>query len=174
VRFLGASSGRRMPQDLGNGRFGTGAFRHLRRLPAPTARMDVAGVPADLNRLVDEIAEQELRLILESDGAPIAAVIPLADLRRLLRLDERDREARATVEAMREAFRDVPDEEIVQQTERIMADMRNEPITGIRPSRLTAADDHYPTSRNPESDGRIHSRTSSSDRFTNVANADSE
>jgi hypothetical protein len=98
----------------------------LRRLPAPTERMDVAGVPANLKRLIDEIAEQESRLILESDGAPIAAVIPLADLRRLLRLDERDREAWAAVEAMREAFRDVSDEEIERRTERIMAEIREE------------------------------------------------
>jgi very-short-patch-repair endonuclease len=98
----------------------------LRRLPAPTERMDVAGVPADLKRLVDDLAAQESRLILEADGTPIAAIIPLADLRRLLRLDERDRDAWEVLEAMREPFKDVAPEEIERQTARIMEEIKAE------------------------------------------------
>lgn len=45
---------------------------------------------------------------------------------RLLRLDERDQEARASVDAKREAFRDVPDEAIERQTQRIMEETKAE------------------------------------------------
>ncbi|MGH2616777.1 MAG: hypothetical protein ACRDJC_16200 [Thermomicrobiales bacterium] len=79
-----------------------------------------------MNSLVNDVYRQETRIVVEKSGIPVAAIIPIADLRRLIRLDEQDREAREIVEAMRVPFDDVPDEEIERQTERIMHEIREE------------------------------------------------
>ncbi|MGH2617463.1 MAG: type II toxin-antitoxin system Phd/YefM family antitoxin [Thermomicrobiales bacterium] len=88
--------------------------------------MNISAVKSRLNSLVNDVYRQETRILVEKSGIPVAAIIPLPDLRRLLRLDERNREAREVVESMRAAFADVPDEEIERQTERIMNEIRAE------------------------------------------------
>jgi hypothetical protein len=91
-----------------------------------TETMQIADVQASLLDVLDDIDEQGKRIVVVRGGASIAAIISLNDLRRLRWLDERDREAREVVESMRAAFDDVPDEEIERQTERIMAEIREE------------------------------------------------
>ncbi|MGH7961461.1 MAG: type II toxin-antitoxin system prevent-host-death family antitoxin [Candidatus Binatia bacterium] len=92
----------------------------------PTQTMKISEVKSRLNSLVNDVYRQETRIVVEKSGIPVAAIIPIADLRRLIRLDEQDREAREIVEAMRVPFDDVPDEEIERQTERIMHEIREE------------------------------------------------
>lgn len=91
-----------------------------------TQTMKISEVKSRLSSLVNDIYRQETRIVVEKSRIPVAAIIPVADLRRLIRLDEKDREAREIVEAMRAAFADVPDEEIERQTERIMNEIREE------------------------------------------------
>jgi hypothetical protein len=57
---------------------------------------------------------------------PVEGIVPIADMRRLARLDELDWEVGEILEAMRAPFDDVPADEIEQQTERIIADNREE------------------------------------------------
>ncbi len=95
------------------------------QMPA-TETMKISDVKSRLNSLVNDIYRQEKRVVVEKSGIPVAAIIPIADLRRLNRLDERDREAREIVDSMRAAFADVPDDEIEMQTERIMNQIREE------------------------------------------------
>jgi prevent-host-death family protein len=88
--------------------------------------MKISEVKSRLNSLVNDIYRQETRVVVEKSGIPVAVIIPLADLRRLTQLDEQDRAARDIVEAMRVPFDDVPPEEIERQTERILAEIREE------------------------------------------------
>jgi prevent-host-death family protein len=90
------------------------------------ATMKISEVKSRLNSLVNEIYRNETRILVEKSGIPVAAIVPIADARRLARLDELDREAREILEAMRAPFDDIAAEEIEQQTERIIADMREE------------------------------------------------
>jgi prevent-host-death family protein len=85
----------------------------------------IAELKQRLAELVHDVARHDVRIVVE-DGEPVAALIPIADLQRLLRLDEIDQEAREVLEAMRTPFDDVPAEEIERQTERIMAEIREE------------------------------------------------
>ena len=96
-------------------------------LPKPDMpTMTISDLKNRLRDLVHNVSREDVRIVVEDEGAPVAALIPIADLRRLLRLDEIDREAGDVLEAMRTAFDDVPAEEIARQTERIMAEIREE------------------------------------------------
>src|SRR5215217_4073707 len=95
------------------------------RMPA-TETMPISAVKGRLNSLVNEIYRNETRILVEKSGIPVAGIVPIADMRRLARLDELDREAGEILEAMRAPFDDVPAEEIERQTERIIAENREE------------------------------------------------
>lgn len=88
--------------------------------------MKISEVKSRLRSLVNDLYRQETRVVVEKSGIPVVAIIPIKDLRRLIWLDERDREARGIVEAMRAPFDDVPPEEIARQTGRILAEIREE------------------------------------------------
>jgi hypothetical protein len=75
---------------------------------------------------MNEIYCNETRILVEKSGIPVRAIVPLADLRRLDRLDALDDEASAVLEAMRAPFRGVSPEVIERETERIMNDIRAE------------------------------------------------
>lgn len=91
-----------------------------------TETKTIAEVRGELDEVVGRVRREEIRVILEADGAPAAAIVSTEDLRRLRRFDEDMDERRRVVEAMREPFRDVPPEEIERETARIMAEIREE------------------------------------------------
>ena len=76
--------------------------------------------------LINETARQGTRVIIEKSGAPVAAVVPIADLIRLKSLDEQNRELSAKLDWISEPFRGVPSEEAEEETEKIMAELREE------------------------------------------------
>lgn len=76
--------------------------------------------------LLDRVAGRETRMIVERDGVAVAAIVPIADLRTIDRLEaERDAEF-AVLERIGAAFRTVPDEEIEREVDRAVADVRAE------------------------------------------------
>ena len=75
---------------------------------------------------IRQAARTRVRLVVEDGGVPVAAVVPPDDLKRLDRLDARLAERRRVIDAMRRPFRDVPAEEIEQETNRILAEIREE------------------------------------------------
>jgi hypothetical protein len=97
------------------------------RSAAPSLHeIDITEVNGRLESLLRAFSEHQERFLIGTSAGPVAALIPVTDLRRLIELDEQDRAARAVVADMRAAFRDVPDEEIERQTESIMAEIRKE------------------------------------------------
>ena len=95
------------------------------RMPV-TETMAISAVKSRLNSLINAIYRGEMRILVEKSGIPVAGIVPIADMRRLARLDEWDREAGDILEAMRAPFDDIPAEEIERQTERIIAENREE------------------------------------------------
>jgi antitoxin (DNA-binding transcriptional repressor) of toxin-antitoxin stability system len=98
----------------------------MRTRSPSTETMKITEVKSRLNTLVDDIDRQDMRIVVEKSGIPVAGIVPIEDMRRLARLDEVDREAYEILEAMRAPFDDVPPEEIERQTERILAEIREE------------------------------------------------
>lgn len=95
------------------------------REPAPmTQTMKISDVKNTLSSLVTRVYRKEHRVLVEKSGIPVAAIISADDLARFEQL-EREREERfAVIDRMREAFKDVPPEEIEREAERSVAEAR--------------------------------------------------
>jgi antitoxin (DNA-binding transcriptional repressor) of toxin-antitoxin stability system len=90
-----------------------------------TRTVTVADIEGQLAPLLRDIDRGELRVLVEQEGIPIAAIISVRDLERFDRL-ERERDERfAVIDRMREAFADVPIEEIEREAERSVAEARD-------------------------------------------------
>ncbi len=75
--------------------------------------------------IVNEVARNQTRVIVEESGVPIAKVV--SESRDLEWLQERDRdlaELRETMDEMRQVFRDVPLKEFNHEVERAIQDSR--------------------------------------------------
>lgn len=73
--------------------------------------------------VINRVARKEARVMVEKSGVPVAGIVSADDLDRLDRLDQIEREREvdfAIVDELREAFRDIPDEEIERETDRIL------------------------------------------------------
>ena len=90
----------------------------MRAQTPATETMPISSVKSRLNSLINAIYRNETRILVEKSGIPVAGIVPIADMRRLARLDELDREAGDTLEAMRAPFDAIPAEEIERQTGR--------------------------------------------------------
>lgn len=91
-----------------------------------TETMKISDVRAGLNQLVNRVYRHETRVIVEKSGIPVAAVVSADDLERLRRLDEEDRDLWSVVDEMREAFKDVPPEQLEKEAQRALAEVRAE------------------------------------------------
>jgi prevent-host-death family protein len=97
-----------------------------------TETLSIAELGGDLRSLVGNVSQQQVRVIVEENGAPVAALVSIDDLRRWMRF-ERDREERfAVIDRMREAFADIPAEEIEEEVSRAVAEVREEMATERR------------------------------------------
>jgi prevent-host-death family protein len=95
------------------------------REPEPSVQtVKISEVKANLSGLVHEVSRNATRVLVEERGRPVAAIISIEDLQRFSQL-ERERDERfAVIDRMREAFRDVPSEEIEREAERSVAEAR--------------------------------------------------
>lgn len=81
--------------------------------------MTISDVKSQLSNLVNEVYRKETRVLVEKSGIPVAAIISAEDLERFALLEQEERFR--VIDRVREAFKDVPAEEIEQETDRIIA-----------------------------------------------------
>ena len=95
------------------------------RTPEPkTQTVNSSELNNTLSSLIDAVARQETRVVVEKNGTPVAVLVSAEDLERLSRF-EREREERfSVIDRMREAFADVSSEEIEREAERTVAEAR--------------------------------------------------
>jgi|SRR5215213_133445 len=98
----------------------------MREQEPMTQTMKISDVKNSLSSLVNKVYRKETRVLVEKAGIPVAAIVSAEDLRQLARLDEQRAERRLVVAAMREPFRDVPAEEIEEETAKAVAEVRQE------------------------------------------------
>jgi prevent-host-death family protein len=78
------------------------------------------------SQLLNEVFRREARILVEKSGIPVAAIISASDFKRLARVEaERNRDF-AILDEMREAFKDVPAEEIEQEVAKALSEVRKE------------------------------------------------
>jgi prevent-host-death family protein len=96
----------------------------MREQEPMTQTMKISEVKNTLSSLVNKVYRKETRVLVEKSGIPVAAIISADDLKRFAQL-ERERDERfAVIDRMREAFADVPPEEIEREADRSVAAAR--------------------------------------------------
>lgn len=92
------------------------------RVQRPTTQtMKISEVKNQLSSLVNAVYRNETRVLVEKSGIPVAGLVSPADLERLDQLEKDREELFVLISRMREAFKDVPPEEIERETDRIIA-----------------------------------------------------
>ena len=90
----------------------------MRQQEPLTQIMKITDVKNALSSVVNRVYRKETRVLVEKSGIPVAAIISVDDLNRFAEL-ERDRDERfAVIDRMRDAFKDVPPEEIELEAHR--------------------------------------------------------
>ena len=89
-----------------------------------TKSMKVSDAKNAFSRVVDEVYRNDTRVIIERSGIPVAAIISATDLDRLVRYEQRRAERFEAIDELREAFKNVPVEEIEREADRAVAEIR--------------------------------------------------
>src|SRR3954470_22316573 len=77
-----------------------------------------------LPQLLNSVYRGEGRVVVERSGIPVAAIVSPQDLAALDRLDAQRAELADVLAEMRKAFKDVPQEEIEEETNKAVAEVR--------------------------------------------------
>ena len=93
----------------------------MRKVSPPTQTMEFSEVERRLSGVVDQVSREETRVLVAKNGVPVAAIISADDLNRFARLDQERAERFSVIDRVREAFKEVPPEEIEAETDRIIA-----------------------------------------------------
>jgi prevent-host-death family protein len=105
--------------------------------PEPmTKTMKASEARQQFSQLLNEVFRMESRVLVEKSGIPVAAIISAEDFKRLARLEaERNRDF-AILDEMREAFEDIPPEEIEREVSRALSQVRAKNRTKQSPATL--------------------------------------
>ncbi len=94
--------------------------------------MTFADASQQLADFIRRVSRNGTRIVVEDRGVPVAAIISADDLARLDRLEaEREADFRV-IDDLRNAFKDVSDEEIERETDRVLATALSEEASTIR------------------------------------------
>jgi prevent-host-death family protein len=93
----------------------------MREQEPMTQTMKISEVKNTLSSLVNQVYRKETRVLVEKSGIPVAAIISADDLKRFAQLEREQEQRFAVIDRVREAFKDVPAEEIEAETDRIIA-----------------------------------------------------
>jgi prevent-host-death family protein len=77
-----------------------------------------------LPQILNSVYRGQGRVVIERSGIPVAAIVSPQDLAALNRMDHQREELAGVLAEMREAFRDVPQEEIEAETHKAVAEVR--------------------------------------------------
>jgi prevent-host-death family protein len=86
------------------------------------------------SKVLTDVYRTEHRVLVEKSGIPVAAIISAKDLARLTRLEAERNNDFAILDEMREAFKDVPPEEIEREVARAINQVRKENRTKHSPT----------------------------------------
>lgn len=89
-----------------------------------TQVMKASDVRAQWSQLLNKVFRDQTRVVVEKSGIPVAAVISAEDLQRFTQMEEQRKERFKALDKMREAFKDVSPQEIEQEVERAISQVR--------------------------------------------------
>lgn len=91
-----------------------------------TQTLNASDVRSNWSQLLNKVFRNQTRVIVEKSGIPVAAVISAEDLSRLTRLEEQRKKRFQAIDRMREAFKDIPAEEIEREVNKAIKQVRIE------------------------------------------------
>src|SRR3989344_5426422 len=91
-----------------------------------TQTMKASEVRAQWSQLLNKVFRNKTRVVVEKSGIPVAAVISAEDLQRFTQMEEKRKERFKVLDKMREAFKDVPPEEIDREVKKAISEVRAE------------------------------------------------
>ncbi len=92
-------------------------------------------VPGRWDELLDAVVNDDLRVLVERQGAPAAALISAHELARLRTIEAEAAGDTARIEAYAAAFKDEPPDELEREVANALAEVRAERRTAARDRR---------------------------------------
>ncbi len=89
-----------------------------------TQVMKASDVRQNWSFLLNKVFRDQTRVIVEKSGIPVAAVISTEELERFIRLEEQRERDFAVLDEISEKFKDIPAEEIEQQVNKVLTEIR--------------------------------------------------
>ena len=89
-----------------------------------TQTLKASDVRSNWSQLLNKVFRNQTRVIVEKSGIPIAAVISAEDLARFTQLEEKRKERFKILDRMRDAFKDVPVEEVEREVSKAIKEVR--------------------------------------------------
>src|SRR4051794_16931237 len=96
----------------------------MREQQPMTQTMKISEVKNQLSSVVNRVYRKETRVLVEKSGIPVAAIISADDLKRFAQFEQEREQRFQAIDRMREAFKDVPPEEIEREADRAVAELR--------------------------------------------------
>jgi prevent-host-death family protein len=91
----------------------------------PTTRnLDIADAQAELAELAGAVSRHEAHVVLEQNGEPVAAIVSVRDLDRILDIQQARIALLEFQDRATEAFADVSEDELQAETDRIISSLR--------------------------------------------------
>lgn len=91
-----------------------------------TEKVSASAVRQKWSQLLNRVSQGEARVIVERSGLPIAAIISVDDLAKLVRFEANRRRRFQALEDSWAAFDDLPADEIEREIERSVREVRGE------------------------------------------------
>lgn len=88
--------------------------------------MKASEVRQQWSQLLNKVFRDQTRVVVEKSGIPVAAVISAEDLKRFTQLEEQRKERFKALDKIREAFKDVPAEELEREVNKAVSEVRTE------------------------------------------------
>lgn len=77
-------------------------------------------------KLLKQVHNQNVRIIVEKGGIPVAALVSLADLQRLENMKQERAERLKILEQLRAPFREIPPEQVEKDVAAVIEEVRRE------------------------------------------------
>jgi prevent-host-death family protein len=101
---------------------------------AMTKTIKASEARQQFSKVLNEVCRGESRAVVEKSGIPVAAIISAKDLQLLARLEAERNNDFAILDEMRDAFKDVPAEEIEREVAKALREVRKENRTKQSPA----------------------------------------
>ena len=86
--------------------------------------MKASDVRQQWSQLLNKVFKDQTRVVVEKSGIPVAAVISAEDLDRFTQLETQRNERFKALDKMREAFQDEPTDQVEQEIEKALSEVR--------------------------------------------------